>query len=166
MLIRLSVVVAGSLMVGLWSCKEIKPQIDTVEGSGDTNVDTVEVGTVGGTGGTTNVDTVNANINMGGLLGNPYTIIKTAQSVACANEQTCKCTVRPKRTGILVPKDNVFYVSKMNAQKTVFGCIMNSKVIKDASKYTVGIQPNASAWVEASPIGSAKTLEELNTAFK
>lgn len=156
----------GLMVSVVWSCKDINPKIDTVTGDGDTKVEKVEVGTVGGSGGTTNVDTVNANIGVGGLLGNPYTIVKTSQAVGCRDEQSCRCVLTPVKSGILAPRDNTFYVGKMNNSRTIFGCIMNSRVINDASKYQVGIQVLGGGTVPSSPMGSAKSLEELNALIK
>lgn len=147
------------------SCREVKPQIDTVNGDGDTRVENVEVGSVGGDG-TTQVETVNAQINMGGLLGNPYTIVKTSKPVACADEQACKCALVPQRVGIIAPKENVFYVGRMNTARTIFACIMNSRFMNDASKYSINIVLNKGAVTAATPMGSAKTLEEVNKLFK
>jgi len=153
------------LTLALASCKSISPKIDKVTGGGDTKVDTVEVGSVGGDG-TTNVDTVNANINMGGILGNPYTIVKTAKAAPCPNEQSCKCAIVPVKTGILAPKENSYYVSKISASRTVIGCMMNSRMVNDASKFTVNIVPTGGSPIPATPIGSAKTLQELETVVK
>jgi|694.fasta_scaffold16580_10 hypothetical protein len=161
-----SVAFVGLVIFGIWSCKDINPKIDTVTGDGDTKVEKVEVGTVGGSGGTTNVDTVNANIGMGGLLGNPYTIVKTSQAAGCRDEQACRCIISPIKTGILAPRENTFYIAKMNSSRTMFGCIMNSRVINDASKYQVSIQVLGGGLVPSSPMGSAKSLEELNSLIK
>jgi hypothetical protein len=161
-----SVAILMGFIFGALSCKDINPKIDTVTGDGDTKVENVEVGTVGGTGGTTNVDTVNANIGIGGILGNPYTIIKTSQAAGCRDEQACRCTLTAVKAGILAPRDNTFYVAKMNSSRTLFGCIMNSRVINDASKYQVNVEVLGGGLVPATPVGSAKTLEELNAAFK
>jgi hypothetical protein len=160
--------VAVSVLVASFfasSCREIKPQIDTVNGDGDTRVENVEVGSVGGDG-TTQVENVNAQINVGGLLGNPYTIVKTSQPVACADEQSCRCSLVPQRVGILAPKQNVFYVGRMNTARTIFACIMNSRFMNDANKYSVNISLINGATTAATPMGSAKTLEEVNKLFK
>jgi hypothetical protein len=147
------------------SCRDVNPRIDTINGDGDTRVENVEVGSVGGDG-TTQVENVNAQINVGGLLGNPYTIVKTSQPVACRDEQSCRCTLVPQRVGILAIKENIFYVGRMNTARTMFACIMNSRFMSDATKYSVNISVINGSPTAATPLGSAKTLEEVNKLFK
>ena len=160
--------VPSSLLVllTLAACNGISPKIGTVNGDGDTKVDRVEVGSVGGNG-TTQVDTVNANISMGGILGNPYTIVKTSVAVlGCRNEQYCRCQLVPQKVGVLSAKGDVFYVSKLNSSRTMFGCMMNSRAFSDASKANVNIVPSTGEPVPGTPLGSAKSLDELNAAIK